>query len=171
MPNIHRVLLITTGGTIAGKVAADKQDESMKRTAEEFSAMIESSVDYLNRKHNLEIQIESDPIADVDSSDILPRHWTALAAQVKERYDDFDSFIITHGTNTLGYTCAALSFALANPAKPIILTGSQVSAGLPGSTGLPTWRTPCALRLGRARTIRSRVSWQCSVVISLPALA
>ena len=42
-----------------------------------------------------------------------------LAALIKEKYDKYDSFIITHGTNTLGYTCAALSFSLANPNKPI----------------------------------------------------
>jgi L-asparaginase len=59
-----------------------------------------------------------------------------LAALIKEKYDDYNSFIITHGTNTLGYTCAALSFALANPNKPIVLTGSQVPSGMPGTDAL-----------------------------------
>lgn len=136
MANRHKMLLITTGGTIAGQVAADKQDEQMIRTADQFSAIIAPAVGYLNRKHEIDIQIDTEAICDEDSSNILPLHWMELAALIKEKYDEYDSFLITHGTNTLGYTCAALSFALANPNKPIILTGSQVSAGLPGSDGL-----------------------------------
>ena len=136
MSDTHKILLITTGGTIAGQVAADKQDEQMVRTADEFSNLVGGTVNYLNRKHNLDIHIDPVPICDVDSSNILPEHWIKLAGLIKEKYDEYQSFIITHGTNTLGYTCAALSFALANPNKPIILTGSQVSAGLPGSDGL-----------------------------------
>lgn len=132
----HHVLMITTGGTIAGRVAANLQDEAMLRTAEEFKHIMAPALDYLNDKHGLEISIEQLPIADLDSSDIEPAIWTQLAAAIKEKYDDYESFIITHGTNTLGYTCAALSFALVNPGKPIILTGSQVAAGLAGSDGL-----------------------------------
>jgi L-asparaginase len=132
----HRILLITTGGTIAGEVAETLQDASMKSTAGEFSELISRAVVYLNEKHDLDISVEPVAVAEVDSSDIEPSIWTELAKMVKDRYDDFDSFIITHGTNTLGYTCAALSFALVNPAKPIVLTGSQVPAGLPGTDGL-----------------------------------
>jgi len=132
----HRILLITTGGTIAGQVASDKLDKVMVREAKDFSAIIGRTVDHLNRKYNLSISIDSHPVCEEDSSNILPRHWSELAALVKNKYDDYDSFIIAHGTNTLGYTCAALSFALANPSKPIILTGSQVPAGLPGSDGV-----------------------------------
>ena len=108
----------------------------MKSTAEDFSRLIARAVAYLNEKHNLEIDVDTLAIADVDSSDIEPQIWSELAETIKAKYDDYESFIITHGTNTLGYTCAALSFALVNPSKPIILTGSQVPAGLPGSDGL-----------------------------------
>lgn len=136
MADTHKILLITTGGTIAGQVAADKQDEQMVRTADQFSELVSPTVGYLNRKHGLDIEIDTVALCDVDSSNILPQHWAELAALIKEKYDEYHSFLITHGTNTLGYTCAALSFSLANPNKPIILTGSQVSAGLPGSDGL-----------------------------------
>ena len=132
----HRILLITTGGTIAGQVAADKQDEAMLRRADSFSGILGQTIAYLNRRLELDITIDTHEIAEVDSSNIKPEHWVSLAALIKERYDEHDSFVITHGTNTLGYTCAALSFALPNPAKPIVLTGSQVSAGLPGSDAL-----------------------------------
>jgi L-asparaginase len=136
MSDRHRILFIATGGTIAGHVAADKQAEQMVRTADQFLALVGPTVAHLNRTHNLDINIALSELCDLDSSDILPDHWVQLAALIKAKYDEFDSFIITHGTNTLGYTSAALSLALANPNKPIILTGSQVSAALPGSDSL-----------------------------------
>jgi L-asparaginase len=131
----HRILMLTTGGTIAGNVAGTAPEAHMT-TAEEFSELIARAVFYLNVKYDLEISLDHIEVADVDSSDIEPNDWTQLATTIKERYDDFESFIVTHGTNTLGYTGAALAFALVNPAKPIILTGSQVPANLPGSDGL-----------------------------------
>lgn len=150
----HRILLITTGGTIAGEVATGgagtkaaepDQDDRMKSTAEDFERLIARAVGYLNEKYSLDIDIETLAIAEVDSSDIEPAIWSELATTIKARYDEFDSFIITHGTNTLGYTCAALSFALVNPTKPIVLTGSQVPAGLPGADALTNLEN--ALRL------------------------
>jgi len=145
MADIHRILLTTTGGTIAGQVAADKLDAQMIRISNHFSAFVGPTVDYLNDKHNLDIHIDTVELCVQDSSNILPAHWAQLAAIIKEKYDQYEAFIITHGTNTLGYTCAALSFALANPNKPIILTGSQVSSGLPASDALSNLQN--ALRL------------------------
>jgi len=138
MPDKYRILLITTGGTIAGKVAVpkDKQDSAVIRGADEFHQLLSSTLNYLAAADKEEIQIESYALCAEDSSNILPTHWTGLAKLIKERYDNYEAFLITHGTNTLGYTCAALSFALPNPSKPIILTGSQVPAGLPGSDAL-----------------------------------
>jgi L-asparaginase len=128
--------MITTGGTIAGQVAATFHDSAVTRLAEEFATIFAPAVSQLNKKHNLEIVVEAFELSNLDSSDIDPRIWTQLASTIQERYDEFESFIVIHGTNTLGYTCAALSFALANPAKPIILTASQVPAGFPGSDAL-----------------------------------
>lgn len=136
MNDTHRILLITTGGTIAGQVAKDEKDDDVVRTADQFSAIVGPTVGYLKERHDLDIHIDPVELCNEDSSNILPTHWVQLAALIKEKYDAYDSFIITHGTNTLGYTCAALSFSLANPNKPIILTGSQVPAGLPGTDGL-----------------------------------
>src|ERR1039457_335198 len=129
----HRMLLITTGGTIGGVVATGKLDEQQKKSADELRPLLAGTRSYLEKKHKITIELETFPLCTLDSSDILPSHWKDLAARIKEDYDKFDSFVITHGTNTLGYTCAALSFSLANPDKPIVLTGSQVPAGLPGS--------------------------------------
>lgn len=136
MPDKHRIKLITTGGTIAGQVRTDRQDKDIIRTADEFSTIVKPSISYLERKNNLEIDIEPFELDDIDSSDITKKHWVKLATNIKNEFNDYNSFIITHGTNTLGYTSAALSFSIANSGKPIILTGSQVPAGLPGTDAL-----------------------------------
>jgi L-asparaginase len=161
MAHAHKILLITTGGTIAGQVAGDQQDETMVRSADEFTRLLSPTIGYLNRKHDIDIEICTQPLCDLDSSNMRPEHWTSLAALIREQYDQYDSFLITHGTNTLGYTCAALSFALANPNKPIVLTGSQSRQAYPVPIASRTSQTPCDSRYGDARRTRSRVSWQC----------
>lgn len=133
MTNQHKILLITTGGTIAGKIATDKGGDQELRKADDFSELIKPTVSSLKSKRDIDIDIDAFELCEVDSSDILPKQWKDLAAKIKEKYDEYDSFIICHGTNTLGYTCAALSFALANLNKPVIFTGSQVPLGMPGS--------------------------------------
>lgn len=61
-----------------------------------------------------------------DSSDVNRSHWKHLAEQIDTEYDSYDGFVILHGTDTMAYTASALSFALQNITKPVILTGSQV---------------------------------------------
>jgi len=143
----HRILLITTGGTIAGNVAHNDDvevlpdDAGIERDAEAFGRLIAETRTVLEEQIRKEIVItpytrpgvEEPGLCDIDSSDVKPELWTDLSQVIYDEYDEYDSFIITHGTNTLGYTCAALSFALANAGKPIVLTGSQVPAGLPGT--------------------------------------
>lgn len=148
------VLVITTGGTIAGQVAI-KNEQSLSRDdlqvqrSEMFNDAIQRALEpskkYLEDIYGINIDILIQPFSNIDSSDISPENWSGLADLIKTEYDKYDSFIITHGTNTLGYTCAALSFALVNPNKPIILTGSQVPAGYPGSDGLTNFEN--ALRV------------------------
>jgi len=131
-----KVLLISTGGTIAGKVAQTKREGENIKEANEFAEVLSSAIESIKDVNDIEVNIEHEPLCDIDSSDIKPEQWISLASLIKEKYNEFDSFIITHGTNTLGYTCAALSFALPNLGKPVILTGSQVPAGMPGSDAI-----------------------------------
>jgi len=72
-------------------------------------------------------------LLNIDSSNIQPEDWTKIIEEIQNKYDDFDAFIILHGTNTMGYTAAALTFALENINKPVILTGAQVSLGYLGT--------------------------------------
>lgn len=129
----HRMLLISTGGTIAGEVATSKKGDEEIVKASAFSDLIRDTIIYLKNNNDVELVIEAHEFDEVDSSDIMPHHWSGLIKLIQDEYDNYDSFVITHGTNTLGYTCAALSFGIVNPGKPIILTGSQVPIQQPGS--------------------------------------
>ena len=77
--------------------------------------------------------IDSLRLANIDSANIEPRFWVEVAEAITDRYDDFDGFVITHGTDTMVYTAAALSFFLQGLSKPIVLTGAQVPLAEIGS--------------------------------------
>lgn len=65
-----------------------------------------------------------------DSSNIDPSVWVKMAETIEENYNDYDGFVVLHGTDTMAYTASALSFMLENLRKPVILTGSQLPIGL-----------------------------------------
>ena len=61
--------------------------------------------------------------------------WQKLACLIKDKYDDYDGFIILHGTDTMAYSASALSFMLDGLTKPVIFTGSQLPIGVPRTDG------------------------------------
>jgi len=128
-----RVLVIFTGGTVAGNVAKSDVSQNVKSNPNSFMAILNASTDIIKKNWNIEINPEIVELINVDSSDMQPENWTMIIEEIQKRYDDFDSFIILHGTNTMGYTAAALTFALENINKPVILTGAQVPLGFLGS--------------------------------------
>ncbi|WP_235261413.1 asparaginase [Candidatus Francisella endociliophora] len=62
----------------------------------------------------------------IDSSNINPKRWISLALDIAKNYQDYDGFVILHGTDTLAYTASVLSFMLGEIQKPVIVTGSQI---------------------------------------------
>jgi L-asparaginase len=62
----------------------------------------------------------------IDSSDMTPLDWQSIADDIRKNYDQYDGFVILHGTDTMAFTASALSFMLENLAKPVIVTGSQI---------------------------------------------
>ena len=128
-----RILIMFTGGTIAGNVAKSDAVESVKSDPNSFLSIVANSVEVVKKNWNIEIIPSIVELFNVDSSNILPQNWTTLIEKVQETYDQYDAFLILHGTNTMGYTCAALSFALENINKPVIFTGAQVPLGYLGS--------------------------------------
>jgi len=139
---MKRILLITTGGTIGGNVAEEKKTTEIVQESDKFGEIlsdiaIKIEIDHLKQKNeNIKLEITHRELCDIDSSDIQPQHWIDLSKIIKEEYDNFEAFLITHGTNTMGYTSSALSFALPNLNKAVIITGSQVPAGMPGSDAI-----------------------------------
>jgi L-asparaginase len=62
----------------------------------------------------------------IDSSDMTPADWQRIAEDIRDHYNDFDGFVVLHGTDTMSYTASALSFMLEDLHKPVIITGSQI---------------------------------------------
>lgn len=117
-----KILIIYTGGTI-GMVNDSKTGTLIPFDFEQ----IENNVPELARL-DYQLSVHSfDPI--LDSSNMNPEIWTELAELIKEKYHEFDGFVILHGSDTMSYTAAALSFMLQNLAKPVVLTGSQLPIG------------------------------------------
>lgn len=74
-----------------------------------------------------------DPL--IDSSDVEPSLWKSLAELIEDRYEDYDGFVILHGTDTMAYSASALSFMIEGLTKPVIFTGSQLPIGMPRTDG------------------------------------
>ena len=128
-----RILIILTGGTISGNVAKSGVSQSVKSDPDNFLSIVNNSIGTIKKNWGVEIETEIKELFNVDSSNIIPENWKLLIDTIVESYDKFDAFIILHGTNTMGYTCSALSFAFENINKPVIVTGAQVPLGYLGS--------------------------------------
>lgn len=70
-------------------------------------------------------EVDTIQVCNLDSTNVTPEHWRLLARSVEENYEAYDGFVICHGTDTLAYTAAALSYMIRNSAKPIVITGAQ----------------------------------------------
>ncbi len=122
------LLLIYTGGTIGMK--QDPEDRTLKPF--DFSGILDEVPELV--KFALRIDAYTfDPL--IDSSDVDPDTWIKLAHVIRDRYDDYDGFIVLHGTDTMAYSASALSFMLGNLAKPVVFTGSQLPIGVPRTDG------------------------------------
>jgi L-asparaginase len=128
-----RILVIFTGGTVAGNVAKSDVSQNIKSDPNNFLTVLDNSIEIVKQNWNIEIEPEIEELFNLDSSNVGPENWQMLILKIEERYDEFDSFIVLHGTNTMGYTAAAMTFAFENINKPVIITGAQVPLGYLGS--------------------------------------
>jgi L-asparaginase type I len=115
---MKKILAIYTGGTIG----MDYTPHGLMPVAGLFKSQLLSTLDVLKDVH-LEL-IEYEKL--IDSSDICLEHWQQMVKDVADNYEEYDGFIIIHGTDTMAYTASILSFALRGLDKPVILTGSQL---------------------------------------------
>ncbi|MBI2464330.1 asparaginase [Candidatus Peregrinibacteria bacterium] len=128
-----RILVLFTGGTVAGNVAKSAVTQNTKSDPNSFMSILDSSIDIIKKNWNVEINASIAEIFNIDSSNMQPENWTVIIEYIQKVYDDFDAFVVLHGTNTMGYTASALSFALENINKPVIITGAQVPLGYLGT--------------------------------------
>ena len=119
---MSRVLLIYTGGTIGmGCNAKTGALEPLR-----FDQLSKQMPELEQISADIDVHQFAPPI---DSSDMTPRLWSHLVRIIADNYEQYDGFVILHGTDTMAYTASALSFMLENLTKPVILTGSQLPIG------------------------------------------
>ena len=115
MSDRKNILLIATGGTIASK----KSDNGLKPqiSPEELMQYIPQVKDICD--------FHAVQLINLDSSNMEPKHWKMMVHTIRENYEKYDGFVIAHGTDTMAYTAAALSYMIQNSKKPIVITGAQ----------------------------------------------
>lgn len=130
---MKRLCFIATGGTIAGK---DKgRGLAPALTAEELLSAVPEMKYFW--------EVDCLQLMQLDSTNIKPTHWLSMAQTIIDRYKKYDGFIISHGTDTMAYTSAALYYMLENIAKPVVLTGSQLPIGHPDTDAKDNLRLAC----------------------------
>jgi L-asparaginase len=120
-----KILLLFTGGTIAQ--VYDNKIRAL-RPAKAPRDILQLAPDLSS---NFEIGYKF--VANLDSSNVQPNLWKTLSEIIYSEYDNYDGFVITHGTDTMSYTASALSFSLTNLGKPIVVTGAHLYPDAPGS--------------------------------------
>lgn len=117
---MKRIALLATGGTIACRATKDGLMPAL-----DAAGLLEGvSV-------RQDVMIDCQDVFRMDSSNIQPEEWTRLAKAVHKAAQDHDGIVVTHGTDTMGYTASALSYMLLGIHCPVVLTGSQLPLGAP----------------------------------------
>jgi len=125
---LPRVLILGTGGTIASRIDY--------RTGAVHPAVSSAELHSLVPELSTVARVEPEIMFDVFSENMTPKHWAKVARRIQGAVEDgVDGVVVTHGTDTLGYTAAALSFALIGVPVPVILVGAQRSPDRPSSDG------------------------------------
>lgn len=113
---MKHILLITTGGTIA--------------SAESENGLVPSLASEQLLSHVPEVgnicKISTVGLYNLDSTNMRPEYWLEIARYIRKVYDDYDGFVITHGTDTMAYAASMLHYLIQNSKKPIVLTGAQI---------------------------------------------
>ena len=112
---MKKILLIATGGTIASK--SSEQGLAPAIGSEELLSYVPEIKSFCN--------VDTAQIFNIDSTNVTPEHWLEIAKTIRENYENYDGFVVCHGTDTMAYSAAAISYLVQNSPKPIVFTGSQ----------------------------------------------
>jgi glutamyl-tRNA(Gln) amidotransferase subunit D len=125
-PSLPKILLLSTGGTIASRIDYRTGSVTPALTAQELNASVPELAEIAN--------IDAEVLFSEYSENITPEHWIKIAQKLDSlAKSDYKGILVAHGTDTMQYTAAFLSFALAGFPKPIVLVGSQRSSDRPSS--------------------------------------
>ena len=116
---MKKILLIGTGGTIASDVTEDGLAPEL--TTEQLLSHLPAISGICD--------VDCVQLLNLDSTNMRPEHWLKMVRCIRENYGRYDGFVITHGTDTMAYTAAALSYLIQGSPKPVILTGAQKPIG------------------------------------------
>lgn len=110
-----KILMLATGGTIASK----RSNNGLKPllTPEELLNFVPDAKELC--------QVDTMQILNIDSTNMRPHHWLLIAKTIEKHYNHYNGFVVCHGTDTMAYTAAALSYLIQHSAKPIVITGAQ----------------------------------------------
>jgi len=117
---MKRIRILFCGGTIVMK--EDARGALKTPTRREAVSILRGIEPRLARLAPFDIRY----LANIDSTNMHPDHWDRMLEALAEDYGRFDGFVITHGTDTMAYTAAALSIGIERLGKPVVLTGSQI---------------------------------------------
>lgn len=112
---MKRILMLATGGTIASK----RGEQGLKPLipSDEILSYVPGAKDFC--------EADTLQLFNIDSTNMQPKHWLLISQAIEDHYEEYDGFVICHGTDTMAYTAAALSYLIQNSAKPIVITGAQ----------------------------------------------
>lgn len=114
-----KILFIGTGGTIASEIS----DEGIHPNID-----AEMLLSYAPKIREI-CDVDCVSLYNLDSSNLTPQHWVGIAKEIEKNFDAYSGFVISHGTDTMAYTAAALSYMIQKSPKPIVLTGAQKPIG------------------------------------------
>ncbi|MBE5741891.1 MAG: asparaginase [Clostridiales bacterium] len=112
---MKKILMIATGGTIASKRSESGLSPQMK--SDEILA-------YVPKVREV-CEVSALQLMNIDSTNVTPDDWVKMAETIRDNYDGYDGFVLCHGTDTMAYTAAVLSYLIPKSPKPIVITGAQ----------------------------------------------
>ena len=125
---MKNILIIGTGGTISSTDSGEGLASTLT---------VEDILSYCrDRLEGIEFHADFSDLMNIDSTLVQPEDWIRMAEEVAAKYDRYDGFVISHGTDTLAYTASMLAFMLRSPGKPVVLTGSMKPVQAEGSDAL-----------------------------------
>ncbi len=155
---MKKILLITTGGTIASELTNEGLAPSTN------SEGLEAFIGAVTTEYDVEVE----DLFQLDSSNIQPEEWQIIARTIARAVKNFDGIVLTHGTDTMAYTASVLSFMLRNLPIPVVITGSQLPISHPLTDGVENLR--CAFAMAASEKPGVYIAFDRKVILGTRAV-